>query len=257
MRTLPLLFVVSFALVSAASPEAPASSWIEAPASLKISEKAKVGYRYELVVNRGRTWRAIVGETKTAWHVEQPAAYLQDGKGGVTEWVMALVVDKKTGKVSSAQAGPVGGKLSKILILKEEPEAPASSSQEEFELPSGATVMADVLETEVAGRKVTTWRGRKGTPLANVLLRRAGLRDVELKADPKPGKLELEDLDEKGQAVFLETLEVIYSDGTRLSHARHAVAESLGLSVVESAYENLLTRLASLTRDAKRSVNWK
>ncbi|MBL4847377.1 MAG: hypothetical protein JKY65_17805 [Planctomycetes bacterium] len=255
MRTLPLLFVLSLALVSAASAERPSNpGWTEAPAFLKISEKAKVGYRYQLATN---TWLAIVGETKTNWEVEQPGFYTRDGKGRTTEWVMALVVNKKTGRVVGARIGPVGGKLSKLVILLEEAKPPRLSSPKKLKLPSGATVMADVFETEVGGRKVTTWEGHKGTRLEGVLLRRTGLRDVELKADPKPGKLELEDLDERGKTVFLKTLEVSYTDGTRLAHARHPVARALGLTVVERVSTHYTMRLVSLRKDAKKTLNWK
>lgn len=269
VRSGALALVLAFACgVTAQGQQIDLSTMVQAPPSFLLGEGVKVGYRIETQMKTPeRTMSyfvSVVGETEDAWEVESNQttmgyASLPGGEG----LLMALVLDKKTFEVLSAKIGVPGGDLKevKIMDLPEQPKAKAGEGkEEEFTLPSGKVVKANVTRRQTDGKTYTTWTGAKGTDLEGLLLGfKGGSADKALSADPAEVDYELEDLDADGKAKTVTGYELVYTDGMRLVIGKDPVAKSLGHGMLCTKMKTggAEVKVVSLRTDAKPTLAWK
>jgi len=239
-----------------------------APARIPLSQKVKVGYRYEQTtevetVQKETEWLAVVGETKDAWEIETnrglPSVNLL-AKGAV----LAIVVDKKTCRVIVARLGRPGQPFEdlKELQIKEPPngEWPPKPAREVSVEIGSERVAADLyLADHPFGGKLKTYVGKKGTPLEAVLLKFEGRTSYALRGKPKQERFDLEkDTDEKGKPISIEVLRAEYTNGESRAIGKHPVARAFRLEgklELESSQGTI--RVVSLRADAKKSLAWK
>jgi len=253
--------------------------YIEAPASLELGKDVKVGYRCELLWTSGeqdsvREFIAVVGETKDAWEVETTQGLMRKRFRGIPVgrgMIMALVVDKKTHQVLVAKIGnaPETDENNKAFVklqglkdlkVSQEKKKIKLDRIEEFRLPGGRKIEAEVYVEQFGKDRLSKWIGAKGSGLEGVLLRvkvtGGNETDYGLSGLPVPGELQLEDKDSKGRPVTIKVRRVTYSNGTVASTTRNALARAFKLQEVQYRSGEFQSAVVSLRKDAKKTLKW-
>ncbi|MBL4844858.1 MAG: hypothetical protein JKY65_04960 [Planctomycetes bacterium] len=182
------------------------------------------------------------------------------GAKGLT---MALVVDKKTFEVLSARVGVPGGALEDVKIMKgtvfQKPDGVApAGAQEEFKLPSGKKVMAEVVSTKVGARTYTSWIGAEGSDLEGVLLKTSGVGvNKELSEDPVEIDHALRDKGLGGKARTVVGIKLSYSDKSEMVLTKDPISKCLAYGMLLTKGKGFTMTVVSLRTDAKPTLTWK
>lgn len=264
MRTLTAALLCVLAASASWGQPSDFAQVVFAPSRIDLGPGLRVGMRYERrrEVEGVRTtseWLAVVGETKDAWEIETTGGLSsttlpREGR------VLALVVDKRTGKVLTAALGKPG------QSFEDREEVKIHQPRKAHPKPVAATVQvgdqeipAEVLVVDFPfGGKIRTYLGRKGTPLAGVLLEFRGKVTYAVTQLPSEGRFQLEgDKDAEGKLVSIKVLEAQYSNGESRAYTRHAVAVALSVEAVLHEWEGGTERVVSLRTNAKKTLAWK
>lgn len=264
-----LLLALSGGFVSADAQDAPPIDYtklIQAPARLYLGEGLALGMRYE---RRTKTpsqevseFMAVVGEAEDRWEIEtnQGLATLAEAPGGAG-LTLALVVEKKSYKVLLARIGKVGQPLQTIKVLSLEtapaPSAEAPARSEEFALPSGKKVQAEVHLTK-AGEEVvaTAWVGAKGTPLAGVWLGMRGGTTIRLREDPSSVTVEVAS-DDPQRPRPIAAVKTAFDNGLSTWDCQDEILRAFNQRTLRSETEHFTTWITGVQTQAKKTLTWK